>query len=459
MATNNSINLKNAGLAKYDGAGTFSAETTTQYNILVGGASNGITSVAPSATSGIPVVSQGSSANPTFGTAVVSGGGTGVTSATPYAVLCGGTTSTSALQSIASVGTSGQVLTSNGAGALPTFQTAATGAISWLSNSGVFFASANKGYYLTGASTALLPVSISDGSVIIFFLRTGSTCTILANTGQVIVSGTNITEIGGTMTSSTFGNCVTLVYSSTYSTWSVTNIIGSWTLSAITPLSISNRYIWIDGSDPLGTGTPPTNGTNVLPVDKFGVATITQATTSQRPIYYSNQQNGLGTLYANDGVSTNLDVTAANFGNDVTMFLLTTPSTTTNSYIISGSDGGTGAPAFLSGYSSTAYEWYTGSDRYTLASSASGYNLLTSAQTTTGTNTKLYYNGGLVNSYSYVQSISSYYLKKIFQSGLGGNYFKGYVAELIIYTKILSANELIAMNLYFANKWGLSISP
>jgi hypothetical protein len=61
------------------------------------------------------------------GTAVgVAYGGTGLASATAYAVLCGGTTSTGAHQSIAGVGTSGQVLTSNGAGTLPTFQTSAT---------------------------------------------------------------------------------------------------------------------------------------------------------------------------------------------------------------------------------------------------------------------------------------------------------------------------------------------
>jgi len=54
-------------------------------------------------------------------------GGTGLSSATAYAVLCGGTTSTGAFQSIASVGASGTVLTSNGAGALPTFQTAGGG--------------------------------------------------------------------------------------------------------------------------------------------------------------------------------------------------------------------------------------------------------------------------------------------------------------------------------------------
>src|SRR6056300_303864 len=54
----------------------------------------------------------------------VADGGTGRGTATAYAVLCGGTVATGPHQSIASVGTSGQVLTSNGAGALPTFQAA-----------------------------------------------------------------------------------------------------------------------------------------------------------------------------------------------------------------------------------------------------------------------------------------------------------------------------------------------
>lgn len=50
-------------------------------------------------------------------------GGTGRSSHTAYAVICGGTTTTAAQQSIASVGTDNQALLSNGAGALPTFQT------------------------------------------------------------------------------------------------------------------------------------------------------------------------------------------------------------------------------------------------------------------------------------------------------------------------------------------------
>lgn len=81
------------------------------------------------------------------GTAItVANGGTGDTSLTAYAVLTGGTTSTNPVQSIASVGTSGQVLTSNGAGALPTFQTATgTGTV----NSGT----ANQVAYYATSST------------------------------------------------------------------------------------------------------------------------------------------------------------------------------------------------------------------------------------------------------------------------------------------------------------------
>jgi len=59
----------------------------------------------------------------------VAKGGTNLTSATAYGVICGGTTSTGAFQPLASLGTSGQVLTSNGAGALPTWQTPSGGGV------------------------------------------------------------------------------------------------------------------------------------------------------------------------------------------------------------------------------------------------------------------------------------------------------------------------------------------
>lgn len=57
----------------------------------------------------------------------VPNGGTGLTTMTAYALLAGGTTATGNLQQVTALGASGTILTSNGAGALPTFQAAAAG--------------------------------------------------------------------------------------------------------------------------------------------------------------------------------------------------------------------------------------------------------------------------------------------------------------------------------------------
>lgn len=46
MTTNNAINLNGAGIAVYDGAGTFTATTTTQNAVLIGGAANSISNQA-----------------------------------------------------------------------------------------------------------------------------------------------------------------------------------------------------------------------------------------------------------------------------------------------------------------------------------------------------------------------------------------------------------------------------
>lgn len=88
----------------------------------------------------------------------VAQGGTGVTSTTAYAVLCGGTTSTGNLQSIAGLGTSGQVLTSNGAGALPTFTTLQSGNVrAWVNFNGTV-----TPITITGSGNV---TSITDGGV------------------------------------------------------------------------------------------------------------------------------------------------------------------------------------------------------------------------------------------------------------------------------------------------------
>lgn len=124
MATTNSINLNSNGIVGYNNStGVFSATAMTQYDVLTGGSSaQAINQVAPSATTGVALISQGATSQPAFGTVVVAGGGTGLTSLTAYTILAGGTTTTGNVQQLGA-GTSGQVLTSTGAGSLATFQT------------------------------------------------------------------------------------------------------------------------------------------------------------------------------------------------------------------------------------------------------------------------------------------------------------------------------------------------
>lgn len=143
--------------------GTGLAAITAHY-LPIGNGTSALTLLAPNATSGIPLISQGASADPAYGTAVVSGGGTGNTTFTAYSVLCAGTTATGAFQNVSDVGSSGEVLTSNGAAALPTWQpvsgsgTVNSGTINqlgWYAATGTAvsgLATANNGMLVTNSS-------------------------------------------------------------------------------------------------------------------------------------------------------------------------------------------------------------------------------------------------------------------------------------------------------------------
>ncbi len=220
MATNNSSNY-----------------SPTQYNVQIGGVNGSLSNVAPSATSGVPVISQGSSSNPTFGTAVVAGGGTGVaTMTTAYAPVCAGTTATGALQ-VASTGlaTSGFVLTSNGSSALPSFQAVSSPGITWSVITADQNAAVNNGYICNkvGLLTLTLPATAAVGTIIEVSGMNNATGWLVAqNALQQIFFGTSSTTIGtgGSLASSNIYDSVRLICNVANTSWIVLSSIGNITV-------------------------------------------------------------------------------------------------------------------------------------------------------------------------------------------------------------------------------------
>lgn len=125
-------------------------------------------------------------------------GGTGISTTTAYSVICAGTTATGAFQSLAALGSSGNVLASNGAGALPSFQAL----------SGLSLGTTNHAVQIGNSSGTLTSLAVgSTGQTIM-----GSTGADPAFTGSPsfsgsVTAGTTITATSGAITA-TSGNVV-----------------------------------------------------------------------------------------------------------------------------------------------------------------------------------------------------------------------------------------------------------
>lgn len=190
MATNNSINLKAAGVVSYNGTGTFTGSLITQNAMLYGGASNALVSTAAPTDGQILIGSTGVAPVLTSITA-----GTGIT-VTPGA---GSIT-------IAAVGPPAS---------FP--YTVVTGTTQALSN--------NNGYIANNAGivTFTLPATAAVGDFIqVDGLHTGGGWIIAQNSGQQIQIGTSLTTTTtGSLASRTSSDCVGMVCAVADTVWIV----------------------------------------------------------------------------------------------------------------------------------------------------------------------------------------------------------------------------------------------
>jgi hypothetical protein len=198
---------------------------------------------------------------------VVQYGGTGLATMTAYAVLCGGTTSTGNLQQVSGVGTSGQILTSNGAAALPTWQTnAASGTV----NSGTI----NDLAYYAATGTAVSGLATANNGVLI---TSGLGVPSISSTLPSAVQS-NITALGTIATGVWNGSLIGLAYGGTaanltavnggivYSTASALAISAAGSSGQILTSAGAATPVWTTATFPATAGSAGTilrsNGTN-----------------------------------------------------------------------------------------------------------------------------------------------------------------------------------------------------
>ena len=102
----------------------------------------------------------------------------------------------------------------------------------WTDTSGAFIAVVDNGYFLTAASTPLLPPAPAQGDRVDFVCDTGALVTVTANAGQSIRIGSALSAVAGTAASNTIGNSIELVFRAATNTWfSIGAPEGTWTVT------------------------------------------------------------------------------------------------------------------------------------------------------------------------------------------------------------------------------------
>lgn len=198
MATNNSVNLKSAGITTYDGAGTFGSISVTQHAVPVGGANaQSLTSLAVGSNGQVLVGSTG--ADPVFATLTGTGGITFTT----------------------------------GAGSLAINNTG--GGLTWSTITADQTAVINNGYICNkaGLLTLTMPSTAAVGSIIaaVNINTAAGTKFLSANPGQLNFGTSAATANTGSFTSIALQDVLFLVCTIANTTWCAYGAQGNWTVA------------------------------------------------------------------------------------------------------------------------------------------------------------------------------------------------------------------------------------
>ena len=133
--------------------------------------------------------------------------------------------STGATPVAATLTAGANVTITNAAGAI-TIASSGGSSFPWSDHAGNFVAAVNNGYISTAALTATLPTGSAVGQTIEFIVDTAGALVIQAAGGQFIRLGSAVSGANGTATSAARGDCITLVYSDSSTTWIANSSVG-----------------------------------------------------------------------------------------------------------------------------------------------------------------------------------------------------------------------------------------
>lgn len=248
--------------------------------------------------------------------------------------------------------------------------------------------------------------------------------------------------------------------------------------NVVLPNQIPNLSLWYDASvsNALyiqnGSGTAPTNGQAVQSwIDKQGAGRNADQTSGTRqPTWHSNQQNGLGAILF-DGSNDVLTL------NPIGSWALSLPGQTT--YLVVKANALTGIPR-ITATNTGGYQFFwdtywgieSGGGRATSTNAGNTTNYFymgqvfdgtqTDANQTTQNNKRLKFRvGGVQQSLTFSSNVgtaTSGAATGLFVGGDSqppGNPFSGYIAEMMIWTRTLNFTEILAVESYLSDKWGL----
>ena len=227
-------------------------------------------------------------------------------------------------------------------------------------------------------------------------------------------------------------------------------LIDSRALPVISPSKIPNLFTWY-------AARLETTYSNTDPVsqwtDKSGNGYhATQATGGLQPLYTTNSINGLATLTFNDDY---LRMGAVSAGNNVSFFFVLKPTTTTPVGIV---DTGPNVANIFRNYNTGNFEWHGNAPDIPMNLANTNAVLLSYLCSLAPSRAVDYYkNNSFIGNYTNASTTAMAWGSPVFGAiNLGGaGYYAGLFAEVIIYSRTLTATEAGQIHSYLNRLYNL----